>query len=188
MLTDIDEPVVSPRARHLKWRALDWLEYLLVVLSGLLLLGFTLSEVGDVVLRQLGHPWLDAQEFSIGFFTWGVFLGGAVAVRRRQHFKLSAIAESAHGRWRVAIETFDHLVVIAVGLSLTYFGYLNYLNGFGSFLQPSETPVAVFDAAIPVCGVLITLFAVEQLVNGWRHGFAGPAEENDVAKLLDPGA
>jgi hypothetical protein len=27
---------------------------------------------------------------------------------------------------------------------------------------------------------LIALFAVEQLVNGWRHGFEGPEDRDDV--------
>jgi TRAP-type C4-dicarboxylate transport system permease small subunit len=54
---------------------------------------------------------------------------------------------------------------------MIWFGYLNYLNGFGSFLMPSVTPIAVLYAAIPVAGGLISLFTVEELVNGWRHGF-----------------
>ena len=51
------------------------------------------------------------------------------------------------------------------------YGYLNYLNGFGSFLMPSLTPIAVLYAAIPVAGALISLFTIEELVNGWRRGF-----------------
>ena len=38
------------------------------------------------------------------------------------------------------------------------------------------TPIASLYAAIPLCGVLIALFMVEQLVNGWRNGF----EHEDV--------
>src|SRR5919201_1998192 len=72
MISHIDEPIVSRRARHLKWRALDPLEYGLMVLCGLLLLGFTLSELGDVAFRLMNRPWLSAQEFSIAFFVWGV--------------------------------------------------------------------------------------------------------------------
>ena len=26
--------------------------------------------------------------------------------------------------------------------------------------------------AIPICGVLVALFTIEQMVNGWRNGFA----------------
>ncbi len=36
------------------------------------------------------------------------------------------------------------------------------------------TPLASLYAAIPLCGALVALFIVEQLVNGWKNGFADP--------------
>jgi TRAP-type C4-dicarboxylate transport system permease small subunit len=33
------------------------------------------------------------------------------------------------------------------------------------------TPIASLYAAIPICGVLVALFTVEQIVNGLRNGF-----------------
>ena len=36
------------------------------------------------------------------------------------------------------------------------------------------TPLASLYAPIPLSGALVALFAVEQLVNGWRNGFAAP--------------
>jgi TRAP-type C4-dicarboxylate transport system permease small subunit len=51
------------------------------------------------------------------------------------------------------------------------------------------TPIASLYAAIPLSGALIALFAVEQLVNGWRNGFDHPAEpsepEADVPELIE---
>src|SRR4029077_1173262 len=160
-------------ARRLKWPLLDPLERGLMVLCALLLLGFTVVEVTDVVCRNLRRPWLNANEFAAGFFVWGVFLGMGVAVRRDQHFRLTAIAHTLHGTRRTLIETFNRCVILAVAVSMVVFGYKNYLNGFGSFLMPSLTPIAVLYAAIPVAGVLVALFTLEELINGWRRGFEG---------------
>jgi TRAP-type C4-dicarboxylate transport system permease small subunit len=66
---------------------------------------------------------------------------------------------------------------------LVYFGYLNYLRGFGSFRLPSMTPIASLYAAIPVSGALIFLFTVEQLVNGCRHGFDHPEPLDDAISM-----
>src|SRR5437868_12454280 len=129
--------------RHLKWRLFDPLEHGLMVLCALLLVGFTICEVVDVVARNLGRPWLNANEFAAGFFVWGVFLGMGVAVRRDQHFRLTAIAATLRGRRRTTVETFNRLIVLGVALSMMVFGYRNYLTGFGSFLMPSLTPIAV---------------------------------------------
>ena len=168
------KPRVTVRAaRHLKWPMLDPLERGLMVLCALLLLGFTVVEVADVVSRNLRHPWLNANEFAAGFFVWGVFLGMGVAVRRDQHFRLTAISHTMRGARRTLVESFNRLVILAVAISMIVFGYRNYLTGYGSFLMPSLTPIAVLYAAIPVAGVLIALFTIEELVNGWRRGFEG---------------
>lgn len=37
--------------------------------------------------------------------------------------------------------------------------------------MPSLTPIASLYAAIPICGVFVALFTIEQIVNGLRNGF-----------------
>jgi TRAP-type C4-dicarboxylate transport system permease small subunit len=113
----------------------------------------------------------------LGAFVWGVFIGGAAAVRRNEHFLLARIVQSLSGRKRSVIETINHLVVLAVALFLVCFGLIFCLQGFGIFSQPSGTPLAVITVSIPISGLLIALFTIERLVNGWRHGFAGDEEE-----------
>jgi len=137
--------------RHLKWRSLDHLEAVTMVLCGLCLAGFSTSVFLDVLTRTLAAPWLWLQEVTSTFFVYGIFIGAAAATRRNDHLYLSAITETMSGAPRLAI----------------------------SFRMPSMTPIASLYAAIPISGVLIALFTVEQLVNGWRHGFesAEPAHE-----------
>jgi len=145
-----------------------------MVLCGIAVTGFTVSVVCDIATRMLGRPWLWLQEVTMTFFIYGVFAGTAAATRRNDHLYLALIAESMSGRKRLALELLSRLVVLAVAACMVWFGYLNFLDGFHSFRMPSMTPLASLFAAIPLSGVLVALFTVEQLVNGWRHGFAGP--------------
>ena len=92
------------------------------------------------------------------------------------HLLLTAITEAMSGRLRVFFETMNRLVVLGCGLCMTYFGSINFSQGFGSFRMPSATPMAYWYAAIPIAGVFIVLFIIEQLVNGWRYGFQGTRE------------
>jgi TRAP-type C4-dicarboxylate transport system permease small subunit len=32
--------------------------------------------------------------------------------------------------------------------------------------------MATLYVAIPICGALVALFTIEQMINGWRHGFS----------------
>ena len=147
-----------------------------MVLCGVAITGFTVTVMCDIVTRTLGRPWLWLQEVTMTFFIYGVFIGAAAATRRSDHLYLAALAESMTGRKRLAFETFNRLVMLAVALSMVWFGYLNVLDGFRSLRMPSMTPLATLYAAIPLCGGLVALFTVEQLVNGWKHGFAEPAD------------
>jgi TRAP-type C4-dicarboxylate transport system permease small subunit len=172
-----ERSLVLEKQRQLKWRALDWLETVLMVGCGITLFAFSLSVVCDIVTREIGAPWLWLQEVTSTFFIYGIFIGAAVATRRNDHLFLAAIGESLRGRPRLVIESAIRIVVIGVGLFLAWFGYVNFLRGFSSFRMPSMTPIASLYVAIPISGALIALFAFEQLVNGWKNGFEKSAED-----------
>jgi TRAP-type C4-dicarboxylate transport system permease small subunit len=166
------EKLLLKRQRHLKWRALDGVETVLMMLCGLLLFGFCTTVILDIITREIGHPWLWLQEVTSTFFIYAIFTGTAVATRRSDHLYLTAIADTLSGTARTIVEVATRMVVLAVALCFIWFGYLNFLRGFTSFRMPSMTPIASLYAAIPICGVLVALFTVEQLINGLRNGFA----------------
>jgi TRAP-type C4-dicarboxylate transport system permease small subunit len=118
------------------------------------------------------------------FFIYGIFIGVGAATRRNDHLYLAVLAEAMSGHRRLFFEMFNRVVVLAVALCMVYFGYLNVLDGFKSLRMPSMTPMASYYAAIPLCGVLVALFTVEQMVNGWRNGFAGPEDADERRKSL----
>jgi TRAP-type C4-dicarboxylate transport system permease small subunit len=170
----IADKLVLQRQHHLKWRAFDTLELILMIGCGLLCFGFSLSVTADIVTRTIGHPWLWLQEVTSTLFIYAIFVGAAVATRRNDHLYLTAISEALRGTPRLIVEIIIRLVVLGVAFCLIWFGYLNYLRGFGSFRLPSGTPIASLYAAIPLAGVLIALFTIEQLVNGVTKGFDHP--------------
>src|ERR1700751_2490670 len=183
----IADKLVLQRQRHLKWRGLDRLELVLMMLCGILCFGFSMSVTADIVTRTIGHPWLWLQEFTSALFIYAIFIGAATATRRNDHLYLTAISESMHGAPRIVVEVATRLVVLIVSLCLIRYGYLNYLRGFGSFRLPSGTPIASLYAIIPLSGALIALFSIEQLVNGLRTGFdhSEPPEKELAIPAVD---
>jgi len=186
----IADKLVLQRQQHLKWRSFDRLELVLMIVCGLLCFGFSLSVMFDIITRTVGHPWLWLQEVTSTLFIYAIFIGAAVATRRNDHLYLTGISESLHGTPRLIVEIAIRLVVLAVASCLIWYGYLNYLRGFGSFRLPSGTPIASLYAVIPLSGALIALFTVEQLVNGISKGFdhPEPPEEDFAIPPIDAGA
>ena len=163
--------LVLQEQRHLKWRVLDPLEQFLMILCGVAIAGFCVLVLCDIVTRTIGTPWLWLQEATMTLFIYGIFIGVAAATRRNDHLYLAVLAEAMTGNRRLFFEIFNRLVVLAVAVCMIYFGYLNFLDGFKSLRMPSMTPLASLYAAIPLSGILIALFTIEQMVNGWRNGF-----------------
>ena len=155
----------------LTWRLLDPVERGLMLLCGICLAGFTATTMLDVLARIAGYPLLWPQEVTSAFFVYGVFIGAAVATRRNDHLYLSAMTDAMSGHMRQVFEVFNRAVVLAVGLALVVFGWQNFLTGFGSFRMPSMLPIAYLYAPIPIFGLLVALFSLEQIVNGLSRGF-----------------
>jgi TRAP-type C4-dicarboxylate transport system permease small subunit len=177
--------LVLQRHRHLKWKAFDRIEALLMILCGVCIGMFTLTVFCDVVTRTIGAPWLWLQQVTTAFFAWGVFVGMAAATRRNDHFYLSEITKRMTGASRSAIEITNRLIVLVVALALIWFGWKNALLDLGSYRMPSLIPLTVYTAIVPAAGVLIALFTIEQLVNGWQHGFEGPEDRDDLP-VMEP--
>src|ERR1700761_5849386 len=184
----IADKLVLQRQHHLKWWSLDRLELILMIVCGVLCFGFSLSVMFDIITRTIGHPWLWLREVTSTLFIYAIFVGTAAATRRNDHLYLTAISEAMHGTSRVIVEVIIRLVVLGVAFCLIWYGYQNYLRGFGSFRLPSGTPIASLYAIIPLSGVLIALFTVEQLVNGIRNGFDHPEPPDEDFPIPLPGA
>jgi TRAP-type C4-dicarboxylate transport system permease small subunit len=176
--------LILQRHRQLKWKAFDPLEAILMVLCGVSIFMFTLTVLLDVITRSIGMPWLWLQQVTTAFFAWGVFIGMAAATRRNDHFYLTEITKRMTGWPRSTIEIVNRLVTLVVAVVIAWYGWQNALLDLGSFRMPSLIPLTVYTAIVPVAGVLVALFTIEQLVNGWLHGFEGPEDRDDTREPI----
>src|SRR4051812_11293118 len=176
--------LILQRHRQLKWKAFDRLEAGLMILCGVCIAMFTLAVLLDVITRTIGAPWLWLQQVTTAFFAWGVFIGMAAATRRNDHFYLTEITKRMTGAPRNAIEILNRLIVLVVAVVIVWCGTQNALLDLGSYRMPSLIPLTVYTAIVPLSGVLVALFSVEQLVMGWKNGFAGPEDQDDSREVI----
>ena len=172
--------LILQRHRQLKWKAFDRIEAGLMILCGVCIAMFTLAVFLDVLTRTLGAPWLWLQQVTTAFFAWGVFVGMAAATRRNDHFYLTEITKRMTGAPRQTIEIVNRLVVLVVAVLLIWCGTQNALLDLGSYRMPSLIPLTVYTAIVPIAGVLIFLFTLEQLICGLQNGFEGPEDRDDT--------
>src|SRR6476620_8062657 len=114
--------LILQRHRHLKWKALDPIEAVLMVLCGVCISMFTLSVFLDVITRTLGAPWLCLQQVTTAFFAWGAFVGMAAATRRNDRGWQTESAGRIAGRPRNTGEIGNRLIVLVLAVLLVRCG------------------------------------------------------------------
>ena len=125
--------------------------------------------VGDVFLgvwsryiMQATFRWYD--EVARLCFVWIIFLGAAVAVGRRLHFRMHLVVDRFGPRARAAVERLITLFVIAFGAVLVAGGIRMAPIAHRQVTDALELSQLWFYAALPVGGALMILFALPQLL------------------------
>jgi TRAP-type C4-dicarboxylate transport system permease small subunit len=114
---------------------------------------------------QATFQWYD--EVARLCFVWIIFLGSAVAVRRRLHFRMHLVLDRFRPGPRRAAERLITLAVIAFGAILVAGGIGIAPIAHRQVTDALEISQLWFFAALPVGGALMIAFAVREL---WTPG------------------
>lgn len=113
-------------------------------------------------------PYLWTEEAARFCFIWTVLLGAAIAVREGTHFTIDVLPQGMSAWLQRTVEV-TVLSLIAVIALVMIFGGLRFTEiGWDRISTTSGIRLAWVFAAIPVSGVSILLFVVEQLADVFR--------------------
>lgn len=121
--------------------------------------------------RFAGFAWFD--EIVQGLFAWMVFVGAAALWREKDHFQVDWIPDMLKGRGHVALKVGTTLLSIGFLVTMTWFG-LTLTVTANAQTPILALPTALFYAAIPISGVVMTLYSLVQLVGLVRQGKTSP--------------
>jgi len=140
------------------------------MLVDLVCLALMVVLVGDVFLgvfsryvMQATFKWYD--EVARLCFVWIIFLGAAVAVRRRLHFRMHLVFDRLTPGARQVAERLTTLTVIGFGVILVAGGIRMAPIAHRQVTDALEISQLWFFGALPVGGALMILFALPEL---WR--------------------
>lgn len=146
-------------------RALDWFATALEAVLTVLFVALFVVTMLNIVLRNLGGIallWIPA--YLRLSFIWLVFLGVAIAYRRKEHlvvdFFLMRLAES---RRRVARGVID-LVMLPFFAVLVVYGLEVARVRMRIPFDTWDIPTGYAYFAVPVSGVILLVFCLERLV------------------------
>jgi tripartite ATP-independent transporter DctM subunit len=143
--------------------ALEWL-----LAPALLVMSITLLlQVYFRYIAQSPLPW--SEELSRYLLVWLTFGGGALAYQRSAHVSLSLLPDWLKPRPRAALQAFIAASVLLFALTLMCSGYQFMLRNHAQLSPAMRLPMSLPNAALPLGGLLLALFALEQLWQALRQ-------------------
>jgi len=139
-----------------------WMGFLALILT----VGF------QVFARNiLKMPFVWTMDLAQLLFAWLIFVGAAVAFRRGGHYAID-IFPPTWTRWSAALNAFGAAASLCVIYVLIRYGWTLVVLRDTSEVETLGITGAWFFVPIPVCGALMLLFLVENLVRAWKGRLA----------------
>lgn len=157
--------VVSPRRRALAITLETWLGTLVEIPAALLVVAEVFTLFAGVVARYgLQRPLIWSDELASILFLWLAMLGAAVAFRRSEHMRMTAVVANAKPAMRVYLEVVATSAALAFLLLIVGPAY-QYAYEESFITTPAlQIPNIWRAAALPVGVCLMALFALLRLV------------------------
>ena len=156
-------------------RAFDLLEQWVIVPLLAFCLAFITIGVFIVVVMRYGFStsFLWGEELSIFAFTWSVFLGAVIGVRRHIHLEFDFVGERLSGRWRGGQRLVIDLSILGVGLLLLLEGWTFSELSVRRFSPALGISLFLPTLVIPISGGLMVLVVLGDLMRDLRQILTG---------------
>ncbi len=157
-------PTSPPRRVNPVEQFLEWCERILRVLLAGLLTVITVGVFVQVCLRyffSLSFLW--GEELSLFAFIWCVFLGAAIALRRRHHFAFDLLAMLLRGRTAAIQRLLIDLIVLGLSAVIMVQGYHFSVLSLQRFSPALGITLFVPTAIIPVSAAYMILVAAVEV-------------------------
>ena len=150
----------------MRQRLIYWLEKVLACLMALLVI----DVMWQVITRfLLNSPSSFTDELARFLLIWLGLLGAALVSGHRMHLAIDLISQRfTDPKWHHRLAIFIEAVVVLTALSIMVYGGSILVYTIWSLGQTStalQLPLSVVYSMIPLSGLLITYFAVEDIIH-----------------------
>jgi TRAP-type C4-dicarboxylate transport system permease small subunit len=105
-----------------------------------------------------------AEQAALLLMIWYVFIAAAAGVREGFHIRIAIFADSLPAKLRHVVNFLGHVVVVAFGAAMAYYGVELAQATWQHVIPTLGISRGYAYAPIAISGVMITAFAIEQLV------------------------
>ena len=143
------------------------LDFSLKALAGISLTAMVLLTCWQVLTRYvLGNPSTWSEELVGYIFAWSTMFGAAIVSGERGHMNIPVIVDRFGEKGRKAFHILSEVVAFLFSAAILVFGGMQITSlAMGQMTSSLGVAVGVFYAVLPLCGLLIVLYSVINIID-----------------------
>ncbi|UNK58730.1 TRAP transporter small permease [Pseudoxanthomonas daejeonensis] len=146
-------------------RVLDRIAGAVIAVAAIALLGLVVVQAWQVFTRYVlndSPSW--TEPVTLLLLATAMSLGAAAGVHTRRHFGFFLLHDHVRPAIRRAIDVVVALIVACIGVVIAYWAAILLLDGIDIRIAGASLPQSINYLPLSVGGVLMSLFAINQLV------------------------
>lgn len=133
-----------------------------------MVIGMVAAIVWQVCMRYVfNRPPSWTEELALLLFSWSMLLMLAVGVRESFHVRMDLLIQHLPRAGSRSLQAAIDIAIAGFGAYLVWAGITYAIDMYGATSAAIAYPIALLYSAAPVCGVLIFIYSLEQLLS--RH-------------------
>ena len=150
-------------------RGMDLLSDIAIGVAATALLGLVAVQGWQVIARYVlndSPSW--TEPVTLLLLSTAMSLGAAAGVHTKRHFGFYLLANSLGARAKRVIDAIPPLVIIAIGATIAWWGWILLVDGIDIRAAGADLPQSINYLPLSVGGGLMVVFALHQLIEALR--------------------
>ncbi|MBU8906680.1 TRAP transporter small permease [Desertibacillus haloalkaliphilus] len=151
-------------------KIVSFLEKIQLTVGVTMLCIFFLAVIVQVVTRYMGISVIWTGEVANFSFIWAIFMGAAVMVNRKEHFKFDFLYRKLKGKVRSILSLFNNCVLFLFSLAIFHFGNIAVDNFWNyNWVSLPSMKMGYVWIAIPIMGLTMMIYLVSHIIDDIKH-------------------
>ena len=161
------------------------LDKVLNVLAGVSFIAMVLLTCWQVFTRYvLSHPSSWSEELVGYLFAWMSLFGAALVTGERGHMNIPILVEKSKPAVQKVLGIFAEIIACIFAIVILVYGGVQITSlAMGQMTSSLGVPIGVFYVVMPVCGVLIALYTIINIIE-LATGKMGATVDDEVAQAI----
>ncbi|MFC0524679.1 TRAP transporter small permease [Pontibacillus salicampi] len=146
------------------------LEKIQITIGSIFLSIFFVTIIIQVTTRMVNVSAIWTEEVAKYSFIWAVFMGAAVMLNRREHFKFDFLLKKLRGKAKQTLFLINDLILLAFSGAILYYGIIAVQTFWNyNWVSLPEMKMGFVWISVPIMGGTMVIYLVAHIYNNIKH-------------------